>query len=340
MSLALNLDAVELESQIRVLGTGICLPPARPVREIAAAAGADVSAYQGWDNVCLARETDHPSSMGAAALRAALADSGIAAGDLKLVIFAGISRDYLPSFSVATEIMKDCGASNRCLGIDLTIGCLGALSGLDFAQGWLAVHGGGLAAVVGAERWSQTVDRSSVASMGLWAHGDGAGAVVVGMDAAPSAKAVFIGAETTTASDLNGLVLVKYGGTRYPVAPPGSNPSERIFLGADRRDEIRDRYVKGYTRAYAALRDRFGIFPDQVVCNQTAAQFVQRIAHVYQMPPDRVVITGRETGHVGSADLLVGLDRLLKPAPLTEPCLLAGSTPYAFGCGLLMPSRA
>ncbi|MBK6402618.1 MAG: hypothetical protein IPP18_04265 [Rhodocyclaceae bacterium] len=325
------------EYPLAILGTGIHLPPAQAVRETAAAAGADVSAYQGWDRVCLAGDNDHPSTMGAAALRAALADCGVDGQSLRLVIFAGISRDYLPSFSVATEIMKECGAGSRCLGIDLTIGCLGALSGLDFAQGWLATHGGGLAAVVAAERWAYTVDRSSVASMGLWAHGDGAGAIVVGMDAAPPAKAIFAGAEMISASDLNGLVLVKYGGTRNPVAPPGSNPGERIFLGVDRRDEIRDRYLQGYSGAYAALKERFGIAPDQVVCNQTAAQFVQLVSHVYGIAPERVVVTGHQTGHVGAADLIVGMDTLLKRAPLTEPCLLAGSTPYAFGCGLLLP---
>lgn len=323
---------------LSVLGTGVFLPPAWPVREIAAAAGADVTAYQGWDKVCHAGESDHPSTMGAAALQAALADAGVDASALKLVVFAGISRDYLPSFSVATEMMKTCGASGRCVGIDLTIGCLGALSGLDFVQGWLAVHGGGLAAVVGAERWAYTVDHSSVASMGLWAHGDGAGAVVVGMNDGCPPKALFRGAEMTTQSDLNGLVLVKYGGTRHPSAPAGCNPAERIFHGADRRDEIRDRYIQGYASAYAALRERFGITPPQVVCNQTAAQFVQLVAHVYQIPPERVVVTGHETGHVGSADLLIGLDRLLQSGPLTEPCLMAGSTPYAFGCGLLLPA--
>lgn len=321
---------------LSIVGTGIYLPPAHPVREVAAAAGADASAYAGWPNVCHALPDDHPSTMGATALRAALADAGVAPEELRLVLFAGISRDHLPSYSVATEIMQACGATGSCLGLDMTIGCLGGLSALDMAQGWLATHGGGVAAIVTAERWSYTVDHGSVASMGLWAHGDGASAAVVSQGTPHAAKAIFRGAEFTTQSDLNGLVLVKYGGTRHPVAPAGANPAERLFMGSSRAD-IRERYAHGYASSLAALKTRFGIAPDRVVINQTAALFLQMIAQVIGIPIEHFVLTGPETGHVGSADLLIGLDRVLKSGAIREPHLLASSTPYAFGAGLLMP---
>jgi 3-oxoacyl-[acyl-carrier-protein] synthase-3 len=324
------------EATLSILGTGIYLPPARPVREIAEAAGADASAFQGWTNVCHALADDHPSSMGATALRSALVDAGVAPEELRLVLFAGISRDYLPSFSVATEIMQACGAQGHCLGLDMTIGCLGALSALDMAQGWLAVHGGGVAAIVTAERWSYTVDHGSVASMGLWAHGDGASAAVVAMDTSHPAKALFRGAEFTTQSDLNGTVLVKYGGTRHPVAPAGANPAERLFMGGSRAD-IRERYAHGYSSSLAAMKQRFGVAPQRVIINQTAALFLRLIAQVIGIPIEHFLLTGPETGHVGSADLLIGLDRMLKSGPCREPYLLASSTPYAFGAGLLAP---
>lgn len=322
---------------LSILGTGIYLPPARPVREVASAAGADVGNYQGWTNVCHALADDHPSSMGATALGAALADADVAPEELELVIFAGISRDYLPSYSVATEIMRCCGATGHCLGLDVAIGCLGALSALDMAQGWLGIRGGGVAAIVTAERWSYTVDHSSVASMGLWAHGDGAGACIVAMNTAHQSRAAFRGAEFTTQSDLNGTVLVKYGGTRHPVAPPGCNPAERLYMGGSRAD-IRERYARGYASSAQALRERFGIAPNRVICNQTAALFLAMIARVLGIPLENFLVTGHETGHVGSADLLIGLDRLLGSGSLDEPYLMAGSTPYAFGAGLLMPT--
>ncbi|MFT4572537.1 MAG: 3-oxoacyl-[acyl-carrier-protein] synthase III [Candidatus Binatia bacterium] len=325
-----------MKDALSILGTGVYLPPARPVRDVVAEAGGDSSIFQGWDNVCHALDEDHPSTMGADALRRALDDSGVNTADLKLVIFAGMSRDYLPSYSVATEVMKTCDVPGGCVGIDITIGCLGALSALDLAHGWLAVRGGGLAAVVTAERWSYTVDHSSAASYGLWAHADGAAAAVVGMNTEHTSKGQFAGAETVTQSDLNGSIIVKYGGTRNPVAPAGINPAEREILtleGIDRRD----RYAQGYSASFQAMQKRFGVRPNRVICNQTAVPFLQLIASVIEIPVENFLVTGHETGHVGSADILIGLDRLLKSEDLTEPYLMAGSTPFAFASGLLMP---
>ena len=323
---------------LSILGTGVYLPPARPVREVVAEAGdADTSIYQGWDNVCHALEDDHPSTMGTTALQAALKDAGVDPKELKLVIFAGMSRDYLPSWSVSSELMKNSGATGDCAGLDLTVGCMGALTALDLAQGWLALRGGGVAAVVAAERWSYTVDHSASESYGLWAHADGAAATVVGMNTDHKAKGLFYGAEFVSQSDLNGAVLVEYGGTRKPIAPEGATPFERKFIGVEGVD-MRVRYSEGYQGSYKALQERFGVVPERVLCNQTANLFMHLIAHVIEIPIENFVITGHDTGHVGSADIIIGLDTLLKSTGCNEPYLMAGSTPYAFGSGLLMPA--
>lgn len=322
---------------LSILGTGVYLPPARPVREVVAEAGdADTSIYQGWNNVCHALEDDHPSTMGTIALQAALQDAGVDPKELKLVIFAGMSRDYLPSWSVSSAIMKNCGATGDCSGVDLTVGCMGALTALDLAQGWLALRGGGVAAVITAERWSYTVDHSDSESYGLWAHADGAAATVVAMNTDHKAKGLFYGAEFVSQSDLNGAVLVEYGGTRKPTAPDGVTPFERKFVGVEGVD-MRVRYSEGYQGSYQALKDRFGVVPERVLCNQTANLFMHLIASVIEIPIENFLITGHDTGHVGSADIIIGLDTLLKSTGCHEPYLMAGSTPYAFGSGLLMP---
>ena len=325
-----------MKNALSVLGTGIYLPPSSPVRDRVVEAGADPSEYQGWDNSCHALEEDHPSTMGATALRKALEDANVDPAELKLVIFAGMSRDFLPSWSVAMDIMQTCGAKGTCLGMDMTVGCLGALNALDVAQGWLAVHGGGVAAIVAAERWTYTVDFASIENLGLWGHGDGAGAVVVSSDTDHPAKASFCGAEFVSQSDLNGTVLVEFGGTRNPIAPDGVTPFQRKLMGIDRVD-LRVRYSDGYTNSYNALKARFDCSPERVIINQTARLFMHLISAAIDIPIEKFVITGDKTGHAGSADILVGLDQVLRNGGVTEPYLVAGSTPYAFGSGLLLP---
>jgi len=323
---------------LSILGSGTYLPPARPVREVVAEAGsADTSIYEGWNNVCHALEDDHPSSMGGKALQAALVDAGVDPSEVKLVIFAGMSRDYLPSWSVSAELIKNAGISGTCNCVDLTVGCMGALTALDMAQGWLALRGGGVAAVVTAERWSYTVDHSASESYGLWAHADGGAATVVAMNTEHVAKGLFYGAEFVSQSDLNGAVLVEYGGTRKPTAPDGETAFERKFVGVEGVD-MRERYAQGYQASYQALKERFNVVPERALCNQTSNLFMLLIASVIEIPIDNFLITGHDTGHVGSADILIVLDKLLKSTGCHEPYLMAGSTPYAFGSGLLMPA--
>ncbi len=326
-----------MNNALSILGTGVYLPPARPVHDVVRDAGQDPSDYQGWLNCCHALEEDHPSTMGTAALRKALDDSGVDPSELKLVLFAGMSRDFLPSWSVATEIMKECGTEADCMGLDMTIGCLGALSALDMAQGWLATRGGGVAAIVTAERWTYTIDYTSIENMGLWGHSDGAAATIVSQNTAHDSKATFVGAEFVAQTDLNGTVRIEYGGTRHPVAPEGVKPFERKLRGLDRHD-LRQRYSDGYSGSVRALEQRFDNAADRVIINQTSKLFLHLIASVIEIPIENFILTGDETGHVGSADVLIGLDRLLHSGGLNEPHLMSGSTPYAFGTGLMMPA--
>ena len=326
-----------MKNSLSILGTGVYLPPARPVRDVVQDAGTDSSVYEGWTNSCHALDEDHPSSMGAKALRAALKNADLDPAEIKLVLFAGMSRDYLPSWSVALEIMKECGVGGSSLGLDLTVGCLGALNAFDMAQGWLAVRGGGVAAIVTAERWTYTVDYSSIENYGLWGHGDGAGAAIVSLETSHAAKAKFCGAEFVTQSDLNGMVLVEYGGTRNPIAPEGETPFQRKLRMVDRGD-IRQRYSDGYSNSYNALKTRFECEPERAIINQTSKMFMHLISAVIGIPIENFVLTGDETGHVGSADILIGLDRVLRGDGISQPYLVAGSTPYAFGSGLVLPA--
>jgi 3-oxoacyl-[acyl-carrier-protein] synthase III len=319
-----------------ILGAGVAIPAAQNTRALCQSLGADPSGFRGWDNVCIAGEDEHPAAMGAAALRAALDDAGIAATDLSVVVSAGMSRDYPPSWSVSTEIMKAVGAPPTALGIDLTIGCLGTLAALNAVLGWLTVAGGGYAAIVAAERWAYTVDRTNPTTMSLWAHSDGAGALVVGLGTGDEAVAAYQGAEFVTAAEMNGRVLIKYGGTRFPQAPPDVSANFRQVSSRPPR-EVREKYLECYGIALTALTKRFGVVPRRLVCNQITPGVVRMLGELTGLPPSSVVVSGPDIGHLGPADLVVGLDQLRRAGQIDGPVALAASTPYAFGFGLITP---
>jgi 3-oxoacyl-[acyl-carrier-protein] synthase III len=321
---------------LSILGMGVELPPAVDVRALAESHGADVSRYFSWDRVCRARPVDQPSSLASTALERALADSGVHASELRIVVFAGVSRDYLPSWSVATEVMKLHGVNDGCVGLDVTIGCLGSLAALEVVHGWLAVRGGGYGAIVMGERWSHTVDLSNANTAAMWAWADGGSAIVVAMGSQRPSIAEFLGAEFTSQSDSNGHVLVPYGGTREPIAPPGVDPFARRVSDRNRRD-VKASYDRGYQQSYRALTDRLGIVGTRLVCNQITPPTVQMIAAGLGFEMERVVITGNETGHLGASDAVMGLRHLQAANCLDGPIVVAASTAYAFGTGIVVP---
>jgi len=323
---------------LSLLGIGLYLPPTVDMREYTLAQGGDVSLYRGWERACHAGPEDHPSTMGAQALEQAIQKSGVPRDDIRMVIYSGASRDYVPSWSVSTEVMKLCGLSANCLGLDITAGCLATLAGLDLIQGWLAAHGGGCAAVVAAERWTQTINFKDPKTVGLWQYGDSAGALLMGLNRPGPAIADFLGAEFRSDADNNGHVLVAYGGTRAPQAPPGVDPFVRKV--SDRpRERITGAYRRGYGDSCNVLKQRFGVEPKRMVCNQMSPQIVGMLTEVLDMK-GREVITGNRTGHLGGTDIIVGLQTLVDEGGITEPVVVGASTAYGFGTGFIVPHRA
>jgi 3-oxoacyl-[acyl-carrier-protein] synthase III len=302
--------------------------------QVAADLGADVSVYRGWGSFCEGGADEHPSTMSAAALRLALEQASLSARDLKLVVSAGMSRDYLPSWSVSTEVMNLVGCGPHALGLDVTVGCLGTMAALNLALGWLATAGGGYAAITAAERWAYTVDRSSNDSISLWGHSDGGGALVVGVGAGQAVIASYLGSEYVTMSELNGRVLIRYGGTRFPAAPAGVN--FRTVSGSHSA-QVRRIYLEAYGKVFDRVRERFSVDASWLVCNQLSPGFVRSLPELGGVDADHVVVTGHRYGHLGPADIIAGIDQLLTAAAVDGPVLLGASTPYAFGAGLLIP---
>jgi 3-oxoacyl-[acyl-carrier-protein] synthase-3 len=307
-----------------IVGLGVVLPPQHRVPAVGD------EAYRGWSNYRRA-EQDHPSTMGARALADALARASLEPADLSLVIYAGVSRDYPPSWSAAVAIMDELGVGTGCVGTDIINGCLGALLGLEIARRWLRGGEGQHVAVVCAERWAASIARDDAAQKRLWGNSDGAAAAIV--SASPTGAAL----ELASVSLLNvpqyvDHVLVKYGGTRHPVAPPHEDPQRRILSGRPYEQLIghyRASYASVATQAIAQANHR----PDTLVCNQISPNAVDLIAEALAYGPAQVIRTGTENGHMGPADVLVGLREAVDMGCSTM--LAAASSPYSFGAAVL-----
>lgn len=308
-----------------IAGLGVVLPPQHSVPAVTD------GTYRGWTNYRRAADEDHPSTMGARALADALAQAGREPADLSLVVYAGVSRDYLPSWSAAVSIMDQLGAGAGCVGMDIINGCLGALLALELANRWLRGGPAKHVAVVCAERWAASIGRDDAAQKRLWGNSDGAAAAIV--STSPGTTAL----EVVSTSVLNvpqyvDHLLVKYGGTRYPIAPPSEDPQRRT-LSSRPYEQLIEHYRASYEtvaqRAIAEADHR----PDTLVCNQISPNAVDQIAEALAYAPAHVIRTGTQNGHMGPADLIVGLRDAVDTG--CQAVLATASSPYSFGAAVL-----
>lgn len=229
--------------------------------------------------------------------------------------------------------MRLCGVGEFAVGLDLMAGCLGTLGGIDLAQGWLSSHGGGHAAVISAERWSQTVDFTDKSAMSLWPYSDGAGALVLGLNTPEPAKLSYVGAEFCNASSANNHVVIPYGGTRAPQPEPGVSAYTRK-ISSRSRHEVAELYRAGYLHSFERLTKRFKLQPTHLICNQITPNVLELVGKALGLE-GRITITGDQTGHLGGADLIVGMNAFLSSGADDQTILIGASAPYVFGTGIV-----
>lgn len=120
-------------------------------------------------------EDETVTDLACAAARRALADAGITAAELDLIICATVTGDYITP-AMACLVQEDLGA--RCPAFDVGAACTGFLYALDVADGYFARKRIRHALIIGAEAISKIADWTDRSTAVLFA--DGAGAVVLG----------------------------------------------------------------------------------------------------------------------------------------------------------------
>lgn len=123
----------------------------------------------------VAGEEERTSTLGLHAAQAALADAGLTAADIDLVIVATSTPDYtFPS--VATQIQAGLGMTGG-VAFDLQAVCSGFVFAVTTADKFLSSGSHRRALVIGAETFSRILDWSDRSTCVLF--GDGAGAIVL-----------------------------------------------------------------------------------------------------------------------------------------------------------------
>jgi 3-oxoacyl-[acyl-carrier-protein] synthase III len=168
----------------------------------------------------------------------------------------------------------------------------------------------------------------------LWAYGDSAGALVLGLATPECAKLSFAGAEFCNASRNNGHILGPYGGTRAPHPEPGVSSHTRK-LSSRPRSEVAEWYRAGYVHSFERLKKRLELQPTHLICNQITPKMVGMIGAALGLEAG-ITITGHQTGHLGGTDIIVGMNAFLDSGADDQTIVLGASAAYVFGTGIMI----
>jgi 3-oxoacyl-[acyl-carrier-protein] synthase-3 len=227
--------------------------------------------------------------------RSALADSGLDAGALSLVLVA-TSTPHRMTASVAAAVGSALGARAACA--DVRGGCSAGI--LAFAQASLAVAAGnGPALVIGAETFSKIVPPESRAA--ALALADGAAALVVGRRD---------GARLLAASFETDGALGRLISTDGAMPPTEAELTRGGYLLSGAPDELAATVPGKYESAISRALGRAGLGPDAIdlfAPHQTSSELIAKVAARAGIAHARVFSHVERHANIGAAGWLCAL---------------------------------
>ncbi len=242
----------------------------------------------------IAGEGETTATLATDAAQRALADAGLSATDVNLIIVATATPDQTFPSS-ATKVQAALGIDD-CVAFDVQAVCSGFLYAVTVADSMLRTGGAEVALVIGAETFSRILDWEDRTTCVLF--GDGAGAIV--LKAEEGDRGIL--ATALHADGRHNQLLYVDGG-----------PSTTGTVGKLRM-KGREVFRHAVINLADVLREVLGkaeLEPsdvDWVVPHQANARILEATAKKLGLPPDRVVMTVDQHANTSAASVPLALD--------------------------------
>lgn len=277
----------------------------------------------------IAADDETTGTLGLRAAEAALADAGIPASEVDLIIVATATPDHtFPA--TATEIQAALGISHGA-AFDLQAVCSGFVFALATADKFLTSGAAKTALIIGAETFSRILDWEDRATCVLF--GDGAGAVVLQAEEGTGTLADRGVLTTHIRSD------GRYMNKLYVDGGPGSTKTVGFL-----RMEGREVFKHAVVNLADTVRHTFeetgltGADIDWFVPHQANRRIIDATAHKLGINEDRVVVTVDQHGNTSAASIPLALaqahsDGRIKPGQLVLIEAMGGG--FTWGSALI-----
>jgi 3-oxoacyl-[acyl-carrier-protein] synthase III len=242
----------------------------------------------------IAAEGETTASLATDAARAALADAGIAASEVDLIVLATATPDQTFPSS-ATKVQAALGI-NDCVAFDVHAVCTGFLYALTVADAMIRAGSGRTALVIGAETFSRILDWEDRTTCVLF--GDGAGALVL---RAEDGERGILATRLHADGRHNDLLFVDGG------------PSTTGTVGKLRmkgREVFRHAVVNlaDVLREVLSAAELESDDVDWVVPHQANARILEATAKKLNLPSEKVVVTVDRHANTSAASVPLALD--------------------------------
>ncbi|HAG06676.1 MAG TPA: 3-oxoacyl-ACP synthase [Peptococcaceae bacterium] len=279
----------------------------------------------------IAAPEEATSDLAAAAARAALADAGITAGEVDLIIVATATPDTL--FPATACLVQEKLGADRAGAFDLLAGCSGFIYALACGAQFIAGGAADTVLVVGAETLSRIVNWEDRNTCVLF--GDGAGAAV--LRPAPREKGILA---TLLGSDGSGGTLLQLpaGGSRLPASQ--RTVQENLHYIQMNGREIFKFAVRVMGDAALEVVRKAGLSPEQIdlfIPHQANIRIIDAAARRLGVPMEKVVVNVDRYGNTSAASVPLALADARDAGRL---CRGANIVMVAFGAGLTWAAAA
>ena len=248
------------------------------------------------------------------AARAALAQAGVRAEDVDLILVATVTPDTM--FPTTSALLAEALGARNAAAYDLLAGCTGFVYALAQAYGMVAAGLSQRALVVGGDVLSRIIDWTDRSTCVLF--GDGAGAVVV----EPVETGGFRGFELGADGGGGEHLVLPAGGSRLPTSPDTVAAGQH-FVKMNGR-EVFKFATRVLVSSAERVLDECGVRMEDVdvyVPHQANVRIIDHASRKLGVPQERVVVNVDRYGNTSSGSIPLALadalaDGRLRPGVL------------------------
>jgi 3-oxoacyl-[acyl-carrier-protein] synthase-3 len=273
----------------------------------------------------IAAENEFTSDLATKAALKAIANAGITAEQIDLIIVATITPD-MPFPSTACLVQRKIGAL-RAAAFDLEAACSGFIYALEIAQQFIMSRTYDTVLVIGAEKLSSIVDWEDRNTCVLF--GDGAGAAI--LQNRPNSHGLLtavMGADGRKSD----LLFMPGGGSKCP-ATQDSVAARQHYLRMEGKETFKNAVQAMCTAAQEALR-RCEIDISRIKCiipHQANRRIIDAVATRLGATPEQCFINLHHTGNTSAASVAIALDQAITSGRIQRGDLVLL---VVFGAGL------